>query len=112
MTITEMTNFNPFEYIQVMSTLNFIILALAVFRITRLIMLDEILAPVRNLFWEKFPPESSYLGFLFTCEWCVSMWVALPIVLFYAAFPTLTLLVGCIFALSAVSSLITARLDN
>jgi hypothetical protein len=42
----------------------------------------------------------------------VSMWVALPVILFYVAFPTLTLLVGCIFALSAVSSLITARLDN
>jgi hypothetical protein len=112
MTLTEMTTFNPFEHFQVMSVLNFIILALAVFRITRLIMLDEILAPVRNVFWEKFPPETSYLGFLFTCEWCVSMWVALPVVLFYAAFPTMTLLIGCIFALSAVSSLITARLDN
>jgi hypothetical protein len=112
MTLTEMTTFNPFEHFQVMSVLNFIILALAVFRITRLIMLDEILAPVRNVFWEKFPPESSYLGFLFTCEWCVSMWIALPVVLFYAAFPTMTLLIGCIFALSAVSSLITARLDN
>jgi len=112
MTLTEMTNFNPFEHFQVMSALNFVILALAVFRVTRLIMLDEILKPVRNAFWEKFPPETSYLGFLFTCEWCVSMWVALPVVLFYAVFPTLTLLIGCIFALSAVSSLITARLDN
>ncbi len=112
MTLTEMTNFNPFEHFQVMSALNFIILALAVFRITRLIIKDEVFASVRNVFWEKYPPESSYLGFLFTCEWCVSMWVALPVVLFYAAFPTLTLLIGCIFALSAVSSLITARLDD
>ena len=112
MTNTQILAFDPFAHIQAMSVLNFIILSLAVFRVTRLIMLDEILAPVRNVFWEKFPPESSYLGFLFTCEWCVSMWVALPVILFYVAFPTLTLLVGCIFALSAVSSLITARLDN
>jgi hypothetical protein len=112
MTLTEMTTFNPFEHFQVMSAINFIILALAVFRITRLIIKDEVLAPLRNEFWEKFTPETSYLGFLFTCEWCVSMWVALPVILFYVAFPTLTLLVGCIFALSAVSSLITARLDN
>lgn len=112
MTLTEMTNFNPFEHFQVISALNFIILALAVFRITRLIIKDEVFAEVRNVFWAKFPPESSYLGFLFTCEWCVSMWVALPIVFFYAVFPTMTLLIGCIFALSAVSSLITARLDD
>jgi hypothetical protein len=112
MTLTEMTTFNPFEHFQVMSAINFIILALAVFRISRLIIKDEVLAPLRNAFWEKFPPERSYLGFLFTCEWCVSMWVALPVVLFYAAFPTMTLLIGCIFALSAVSSLLTARLDD
>jgi hypothetical protein len=40
------------------------------------------------------------------------MWVALPTVIFYAISPSITLLVGCIFALSAVSSLITARLDQ
>jgi hypothetical protein len=95
-----------------MSAVTFIILALAIFRLTRVIVVDEIFSDIRNKLWDRFPPETSYLGFFFTCEWCVSMWVALPTVVFYAINPSITLLVGCIFALSAVSSLITARLDQ
>ena len=95
-----------------MSAVTFIILALAIFRLTRVIVVDEIFSDLRDRIWEKFPPETSYVGFFFTCEWCVSMWVALPTVLLYALYPSITLTVGCIFALSAVSSLITARLDQ
>ena len=95
-----------------MSGITFIILALAIFRLTRAIVSDEIFASLREKIWDRFPPQKSYIGFFFTCEWCVSMWVALPVVIFYAINPSITLLVGCIFALSAVSSLITARLDQ
>jgi len=95
-----------------MSGITFIILALAIFRLTRVIVADEIFSDIRNKIWKKFRPDKTYIGFFFTCEWCVSMWVALPTVVFYAINPSITLLVGCIFALSAVSSLITARLDR
>jgi hypothetical protein len=30
----------------------------------------------------------------------------------YAFFPSMTILIGCIFALSAIAGLITARLDD
>jgi hypothetical protein len=33
-------------------------------------------------------------------------------VIFYAAFPSITFLVGCIFALSGLVGLITARIDQ
>ena len=95
-----------------MSGITFVILALAIFRITRVIVADEIFTSLRDKIWDRFPPETSYVGFFFTCEWCVSMWVALPLVMFYAINPSITLLVVCIFALSAVSSLITASLDQ
>jgi hypothetical protein len=33
-------------------------------------------------------------------------------VFLYAFFPSMTILIGCIFALSAIAGLITARLDD
>lgn len=94
------------------SALHFIVLTLFVFRVTRALVYDEIFSPVRELIWSKKSPEDSYIGFFFTCHWCVSLWVALPVVIFYAAFPSITFLVGCIFALSGLVGLITARIDQ
>lgn len=95
-----------------MPVLHFIVLALMVFRLTRFFIADALFDPVRNWIFSKKPPQRSALGYLFTCEWCISLWIALPTVLFYAAFPATTFLVGCIFALSATAGLITARLDK
>ena len=98
--------------IETISALHLIILALATFRVTRFIVVDELFSPVRNWIWEAKAPESSYIGYFFTCPWCISLWVALPIVFLYALNPSLVVLVGCIFALSAISGLIAARLDD
>ncbi len=95
-----------------MPTLHFVILTLFVYRVTRALVIDEIFSDIRDLIWTKFPPETSYLGYFFTCAWCISLWVALPIVVLYAFFPGITLLIGYIFALSALAGLITARVDN
>jgi len=46
--------------------LQFVLLGLATYRVTRLITRDMVTAPLRNAFWKKFPPESSYLGYLST----------------------------------------------
>ena len=88
------------------------ILSLAVYRVTRLIVTDSILDPLREKVLKKFNPQRSSIGYLLTCTWCMSLWVSLPTALFYAYHPSITLLVGCIFALSAVASLITALVDE
>jgi len=98
--------------IEKMSVLHVIILALFTYRLTRLIVLDEVLAPLRDWIWDRKPPRSSQIGYFFTCPWCVSMWVALPIVFSYALFPSITILIGCIFTLSAIAGLITAHWDQ
>jgi hypothetical protein len=98
--------------IEHMPVAHVIILSLFVYRLTRLIVLDEVLAPVRDWVWDRKSPSNSHIGYLFTCPWCVSLWVALPVVIFYAAFPSITFLVGCIFALSGLVGLITARIDQ
>jgi Protein of unknown function (DUF1360) len=101
---THMIEHMPFAHV--------IILSLFVYRLTRLVVLDEILAPVRDWVWDRKSPSDSQIGYLFTCPWCVSLWVALPVVFLYALFPSMTILVGCIFALSAIAGLITAHWDQ
>jgi hypothetical protein len=97
--------------IEHMPVAHVIILALFVYRVTRLITIDEIFEPVRALVWDK-TKAGSHLAYLVTCSWCISLWVALPVVFSYAFFPSMTILIGCIFALSAIAGLITARLDS
>ena len=94
------------------SALHFIVLALMVYRLTRFLITDTLFEPVREWIFSKKPPHKSALVYLFTCEWCISLWIALPTMLFYALFPSITLLIGYIFALSALAGLITARLDK
>lgn len=89
-----------------------IILALAVFRITRLITTDTIFDRPRNWLFNKFPPERSAFGYLFTCNWCMSIWTASLLVIPYTIIPTATVIAALIPALSAVAALIAARLDN
>jgi hypothetical protein len=98
--------------IEHMPVAHVIILSLFVYRLTRLVVLDEILAPVRDWIWDRKSPRDSQIGYLFTCPWCVSLWAALPVVFLYALFPSMTILVGCIFALSAIAGLITAHWDQ
>jgi hypothetical protein len=94
------------------SLVELLILSLAVYRITRLIVTDSIFDPLREKVFKRFSQQRSSIGYLLTCTWCMSLWVSLPTVLFYAFNPSITLLVGCIFALSAVASLITALVDE
>jgi len=86
-------------------------LGLATFRITRLATRDTIFESARNKFWGRFPPESSKLGYLLTCEWCTSMWVASGVYISAMIIPVLVL-VYSVFALSAIAGLLTAYEDK
>jgi hypothetical protein len=90
-----------------MDALSLIVLALATYRITRLMTTDIIFDTPRNLFWKKFPPETSKLGYLFTCEWCLSIWVA-SLLFISAMLSTVVVIVAVPFALSAIAGLLTA----
>ena len=88
-----------------------VVLGLATYRLTRLATRDNVFASIRNKFWERFPPESSKLGYLFTCEWCLSVWVA-SLLFISAMISTVTVLVAVPFALSAIAGLLTAYEDR
>lgn len=50
--------------------------ALATYRLTRLITTDVITEGLRNRIWEKYPPESTKLGYLISCDHCSSIYAA------------------------------------
>jgi len=90
-----------------MTFFEFTILALAVFRITRLVTTDTIFDSARNRWWGRFPPHTSKLGYLITCNWCSSVWVASIVVVSAMIVPVLVF-VYAVFAASAVAGLLTA----
>lgn len=55
----------------------FVVLVLAAYRITRLIAVDDLTAPLRDR-------VHGWLGELVTCPFCVGVWVSAAVVLFAA----------------------------
>lgn len=88
-----------------------IVLALAVYRLSRLVVEDTVLEPVRTAVWKKFPP-SHMVGYWFTCYWCTSIWFATLVVISYMIIPGPTTVVSLILALSSVAGIIAARVDK
>ena len=88
-----------------------IILALAVFRLSRLFTTDTIFEPLREWIWKRKNP-STLLGYFFTCNWCMSIWFASLITVCYTIVPTATIVPCLSLALSAVAGLISNKLDN
>lgn len=81
---------------------------LATYRLTRLVVKDEIFSRPRNWVWKKFPPEKNWFGYLFTCVWCTSIWVALLLLLSSIIIPVVTLGIETVLAFSALAGLLTA----
>lgn len=50
--------------------------ALATFRITRLVTTDEITRPLREKLWDRYPPESTRIGYLVSCDHCTGIYAA------------------------------------
>lgn len=54
--------------------------SLAASRLTRLVVEDEVAAPLRRAAF-KGDPESRHIGYIVTCHSCTSVWVALLLVI-------------------------------
>jgi sterol desaturase/sphingolipid hydroxylase (fatty acid hydroxylase superfamily) len=86
----------------------FIILCLATYRLTRLVIEDTIFSNLRDKFWDKFPPESTKLGYFITCPWCVGLWLSLIVTICYTIVPIQTMWACLPFAISSLVGLLTA----
>lgn len=86
--------------------------SLAAYRLTRLITRDTITAPLRDRVWASYPPETSRLGYLLTCEWCTSVWAGSALHISRMLAPRTTTAVEAVLAVSAVTGLLTAYEDR
>lgn len=78
---------------------------LACYRITRLITADEITRAIR----EKAFNRSRWLGYLVSCDWCLSIWIAPWISLTVILWPTNQFIWFLLiwFAISAITGLLS-----
>ena len=89
--------------------LAFTLLALATYRIGKLIIEDVIFEEIREKIFKKFPPESTKTGYFFTCYWCTSLWVATLLTVGYILVPSIMLIVCLPLALSAVVGILSEK---
>lgn len=79
-----------------LSWMAFVMIILASYRLTHLIVFDKITEPFRNFFLEKKENKnheikkvpSSMIGYLFTCYWCTGIWSAILLCTLYLFIPT------------------------
>jgi len=108
------------EIPKTVSPFEFVLLSLACFRLIRLFTYDQIMRAVRDLFVEKTKVIDEKgqifivrkkvthggrrsLSDLFSCPWCIGMWVSYFMVFFYFIFPPIHYFV-VILALAGVAS--------
>lgn len=89
----------------------YVITTLAAFRLTRILTTDVILEGLRERIWKKYSPETK-LGYLFTCNWCMSIWVAAFLIGLTALLPTVAYVVSLVLSISALVGLVATKLDN
>lgn len=87
----------------------FTLLSLATYRLTKLVIEDELTAPLRNKIFEKFPPSSTKIGYLFTCPWCVSIWAGAGLIALEKSSPVLGEVSQKVLAVSAVTGMLDTR---
>jgi len=91
--------------------LDLVTTGLATYRLSRLVVEDEIFEPVRSKVWSKYPPESSKIGYLFTCYWCTSIYAASALQISRMIAPKTTRVVETALAASAIAGIIAAQVD-
>jgi hypothetical protein len=100
-----------------------IVLGLAAFRLTRLIVFDKIMEPFRRPFFTEIeekdesgkveiymiPKEKgiqSWIGELLSCYWCTGVWVSLFLTILYMTHSMVGDIFIFLFAVAAIGSLI------
>jgi len=94
--------------VAVAALIRFVVLLLAIYRVTRLVVEDEILDEPRNWVFDRIKADGN-LSYLLTCYWCTSFWVAIPLTILYIVYPPGMMVVGLPLAGSAVTGLIDQK---
>ncbi len=96
-----------------MSVLSLILGFLACYRLTRLVTADQITLPIRTWVLDR----STWAGYLVTCDWCLSIWVApwvASAVLFHSerAVVQVGLVALSASAVTGLLSLVESKIEN
>lgn len=103
--------------------LNFIILGLASFRLTRLIVFDKITEFIRHPFFDeieeegedgtmevyylpKRTPIKKFIGELLSCYWCTGVWISALVVAGYLLLPTIFVPIILVFAIAGLAAIL------
>ncbi|MFB9759824.1 DUF1360 domain-containing protein [Ectobacillus funiculus] len=106
--------------------IDFVILILASFRLTRLIVFDEITAFIRAPFFAVTVKEGLsgqmeqvieikgkglryFIGSLLSCYWCVGFWCSLTVVIVYFCYPV-TFPVFLVLAVAGAAAVIESKI--
>jgi hypothetical protein len=101
--------------------LNLLILGLASFRLTRLIVFDKITEWIRTPFFDEMEEENEdggievyyvpkktgvkkFLGELLSCYWCTGIWASVIVVVSYYLFPVYSTPIIVILAVAGLAS--------
>ena len=87
-----------------MTALEFVVLGLGTFRLSRLVVDDDITLPLRAWIFDRFP--SDWLISLLSCVWCTGVWISVAVAGSYAVAPVVLWWCMLPFALSAVAGLL------
>jgi hypothetical protein len=87
--------------------IDYLILGLATYRLTRLITTDTVFERVREKVWKRFPPHKGGIGYLITCNWCASIWVASLVFSMYKISTEPVIFVSTILSLSAFAGFLS-----
>jgi hypothetical protein len=104
---------------------DFIILALASFRLTRLFVFDKITEFIRNPFFEemedvnelgtvevyyvpKGTPVKKFIGELLSCYWCTGVWISAAVVGGYFFLPVIFVPIILVFAVAGLGAIVEA----
>jgi hypothetical protein len=105
------------------SFIELFVLGLACFRLTRLIVFDQITAFIRNIFIDEVEemdgngqketylvPKSGvvkgFIGELLSCFWCTGVWASIFLCLFYLVAPSYAIPLLLILAVAGLGALI------
>jgi hypothetical protein len=80
--------------------------ALAVHRLTKFVIDDEIFADLREKITDRYPPESTKIGYLVGCPWCVSVYMGTAAVVARALFPKQWTMLSRALAFSSVTGMV------
>jgi len=90
-----------------------VLLALATYRTTKLVIDDEITRELRNYLYEqvqKLPPKTAAkLEYLLGCPWCISIWAGSGLALLVKLLPDVGEVVVNALAASAAAGLLFER---